>query len=264
MKNFEKYFAAAAYLKGLSNLPLRSDYLVDHKHPGRYLDRMKYFLDLIGKPDRGVKFIHIAGTAGKGTVTTMIHEILHVAGKKVGSFTSPFVTTSIEKIKVGSKFISPNTFADIVEGLKPFIDESYRTGSYGRVSYFEICFAIALLYFQKRKCQWVVLEVGLADNKDSKAILEQIIPLADHVYFTRFQIKDRKCAHPKALLASSKQYLKKSARARIPLDPWLALSETLKIADKKDLILVTGSFFLVGELRKRWITEERILKNRIY
>jgi dihydrofolate synthase/folylpolyglutamate synthase len=145
--------------------------MIDRSHADLYLQRMRYFLNLIGDPDKDFRYIHIAGTSGKGTVTNMLHEILYAAGKKVGSFTSPYVVTSIEKIKVGQYYISPNEFSDIVDYLKPFIDKAYVSGLYGRPSYFEIFFAIALLYFKKMKCEWVVLEVGLGGRFDATNVI---------------------------------------------------------------------------------------------
>jgi dihydrofolate synthase / folylpolyglutamate synthase len=421
MSKFEKYYQAVSFLEGLNNLPLQGDYMIDKHHADVYLKRMRYFLELLGNPDKKMKFIHIAGTSGKGTVTNTIHEILHATGKKVGSFTSPFVTTSIEKIKVKDKYIAPDEFAAIVDCLKPFMDKAYLEGPYGRLSYFEIFLAMALIYFQRQKCEWVVLEVGLggrydatnvierpvvtaitnidydhtellgktlkkiaydkagiikqgsavftteqrptllkifneickekhvslntlprqnnyqehnkelavaitqyigisdkyitqgikgarlacrfetiqdkpivvldgahnrskikttidnlkrlkfrklyliigiADNKDPISILEQIIPEADHVFFTRFQNKDRQCAHPKELLVKSKRCLKTGAKSEIYLDAESALSCALRLANHTDLILVVGSFFLAGELRKRWYSEEMVLQRR--
>lgn len=421
MSKFEKYYKAVNFLEGLNNLPLQGDYMIDKHHADVYLKRMRYFLELLGNPDKEIKFIHITGTSGKGTVTNTVHEILNAADKKVGSFTSPSVTTSIEKIKVKNKYIAPDEFAEIVDYLKPFIDKAYLEGPYGRPSYFEIFLAIAMVYFQRQKCEWVVLEVGLggrfdatnvieklvvtaitnidydhtellgktlekiaydkagiikqgsvaftteqrpsllkifseiskekhvelhvlpkqdnyreynkqlaaaitrhigigdkyiiqgiksarlacrfetiqdkpmvvldgahnrskikttienlkqlnfrklyliigiADNKDHISILEQIIPEADHLFFTRFQNKDRKCAHPKELLEKSKRYFKKGTESKIHLDPGSALSKALKLANPNDLILVAGSFFLAGELRKRWYPEETVLEKR--
>lgn len=421
MSKFGRYYKAIGFLEGLNNLPLRGDYMIDKHHADVYLKRMRYFLELIGNPDKKIKFIHIAGTSGKGTVTNTVHEILNAAGKNVGSFTSPYVTTSIEKIKVKDKYIAPDEFAVIADYLKLFIDKAYLEGPYGRPSYFEIFLAIALVYFQRQKCEWAVLEVGLggrfdatniienplvtaitnidydhtellgktlkkiaydkagiikqgstaftteqrpsllkifseickeknvplkvlpkrddyqednkeladaitrhigiddkhifqgiknarlacrfemiqdkprvvldgahnrskikttidnlkrldfrklylivgiANNKDHISILEQIIPEADYVFFTRFQNKDRKCAHPKELFEKSKQYLKKGAESEICLDPESALSKALKLAGSNDVILIAGSFFLAGELRKRWHSEEAVLEKR--
>ena len=106
------------------------------------------------------------------------------------------------------------------------------------------------------------LVVGLAENKDETLILDQIIPLADKVYVTRFQIKDRKCAHPKELSEKSKRYLKKGARINTFLDASQAIDKALKNAKKDDLVLVAGSFFLAGEIRKKWFPEKIILRKR--
>lgn len=421
MDTFRRYHQAVDFLEGLSNLPAEKDYMRDRGNPSLYLKRMRYFLALLGNPDRAFKFVHITGTAGKGTVTTMVHEILAASGKKVGSFTSPFVTTSIEKIRVGERYIAPDELADIVEYLKPYIDRAYTSGPYGRPSYFELFLAIAFVYFKRQKCEWVALEVGLggrydatnviekpvitaitnidydhtevlgktltqigrdkagiikkgsrfftaeqrplllrmfqkicdekkvalrqiprqknyqeynsalaaaisrslgiqekhiirgirqtrlqcrfeimqenplvvldgahnrakirstienlhrlrfrklyliigtADNKDKVSMLEQIVPLADRIMFTRFQIKDRKCAHPKELLALSRRFLKRGVKTELLLDPEQALAHAARHATQKDLILAVGSFFLTGELRKNWIPEEKILQTR--
>jgi folylpolyglutamate synthase/dihydropteroate synthase len=106
------------------------------------------------------------------------------------------------------------------------------------------------------------LIIGTADSKDKISILEQIAPLADRIMFTRFQIKDRKCAHPKELLALSRRYLKVGVKHELFLDPEQALAGAFRQAAKKDLILAVGSFFLTGELRKNWIAEEKILRTR--
>ena len=84
MDKFQRYFKAVNFLEGLNNLPLRGDYMIDKHHADVYLKRMRYFLKLLGNPDKGLKIIHITGTSGKGTVTNMAHEILLASGKKVG------------------------------------------------------------------------------------------------------------------------------------------------------------------------------------
>lgn len=421
MQDFERYHAAIRFLEGLANMPAGKQYMKDRSNPAIYLKRMRYFLDLVGFDEQGINFIHITGTAGKGTVTTMVHEILHAAGKNVGSFTSPFTTTSIEKIKVGEKYIAPDELAEIVDYLKPFIDRAYAESPYGGPSYFELFVVIALLYFKKQKCDWVVLEVGLggrydatnfikkpiitaittidydhteilgntleeiawdkagiikkgsefitaeqrpkllklfrgickevdasflqvgsstypiennatlataianhigiqgacvdngikvaklpcrfetmqesprvildgahnrvkiqstvealrklkykrlhlvigmADSKNKDAMLRQIIPFADEVYVTRFQVIARKCADPKSVLVLSKKYLKKTTKTKLFLDPTTALQAALMNAGTEDLILVTGSFYLAGELRTYWMPEAEILRCR--
>ena len=115
---------------------------------------------------------------------------------------------------------------------------------------------------QKFKFRKLHLLIGISDNKDHVSILQQIIPKADRIVFTRFQNKDRKCAHPKELLVKSQKYFKKNTKAEIFLDSEFALSEVLKTAGTADVILIVGSFFLAGEMRRRWFPEEQILKLR--
>ncbi|KKU25579.1 MAG: FolC bifunctional protein [Candidatus Magasanikbacteria bacterium GW2011_GWA2_46_17] len=174
MKNdFERYHKALAYIDSLSNLPLFAEYMsgVTQPHPEIYLKRMRYFLKLLGNPEKGFKFVHVTGTAGKGTVGTQIFNMLSASGKVSGLFTSPFVVSPIEKIQVGNLYIAPDEFADLVEKIKPAIDAAYISGRFGRPSHFEIYFAVALLYFKDKKCEWVVLEVGCGGCFDATNII---------------------------------------------------------------------------------------------
>lgn len=172
MSDFSRYYNAVKYLEGLANIQNGPNYMSGKtKDPTVYIKRMQWFLDLLGNPERGFKYIHITGTAGKGTVSTMIHYALVASGYKTGLFTSPFVTTSIEKIQVGDLYIDPNEFAQIVEDMKPKIDEAFAKCPWGGPSYFERFLAIALIYFQKQKCEWVVLEVGCGGRYDATNII---------------------------------------------------------------------------------------------
>ncbi|MFH1899893.1 MAG: Mur ligase family protein, partial [Patescibacteria group bacterium] len=371
------------------------------------------------------KFIHIAGTSGKGTVTAMVHQILHQAGYKIGSFYSPHPTTSIERIYAGANYISPSDFVKMLDKIKPSIEDVYLNSKYGLPSYFEILFALALLYFQQKKCEYVVLEAGcggefdatniikkplitaitnigfdhtqllgntlqkiaktkagiikpgsiflttekrkailkifqsvcyktnakfiplisskntltsntmlatqiceklhikqeaismdlknfslscrfeiaqknptvildgahnfdkikstvdnlqnlefkklfliftLNENKDVKRIINYIageqkfVPLQTNIYITRHLVSSRTCADLK-LMYNLFLDANKKLKPKIFLDPWQALKQAIKKAGKHDLILITGSFYLAGELRKKWISEEKILKN---
>jgi dihydrofolate synthase/folylpolyglutamate synthase len=86
-------------------LAISKNNLTSHPHPEMYLERMQDFLDLIDNPEKDFKYIHITGTAGKGSVSSIIQSTLFKNGKKTGLFTSPFVTTTIEKIQVDDKYI---------------------------------------------------------------------------------------------------------------------------------------------------------------
>jgi dihydrofolate synthase / folylpolyglutamate synthase len=106
------------------------------------------------------------------------------------------------------------------------------------------------------------LIIGMVEEKDHAPILEQLIPLADSVTFTRFQSRERNCATPEELNRKSKKFLRTGTRVSMRLHAIKALEKILEKAHRKDVVLVTGSFFLAGELRKYWIPEERILVTR--
>ncbi len=431
-KNFQNYFEAVRYLETIHNLAQDDYYL---KKSGRtiFLKRLRYFLNQIGNPQKNLKFIHIGGTSGKGSVANMIHSILTEAGFKAGLYTSPYPTTSIEKIKIGKLLIDPDEFTAIVESLKPIIDKTYLESPYGRPSYFEIFTTIAFIYFKKQKCDYAVIEVGLGgrydatnvipspaitiinkigydhtdvlgksllgiakeksaiikpktiffttsknskkiigifkkDCKKNKAefnlvrpkkttyitdlmgihqqenanlaeeackklgigkkeiraglkktkmscrteiiqrkpivildgahnvskmkttaetirnltyqklyiiialtndrnaweIFKEIIPLADCIFITRFQSTGKKCYSPLKILKKINSINSKNQKKpkKIFLDPGMALKKALKTAGPKDLVLITGSFYLAGELRKYWRSEYKVLKER--
>ncbi len=430
MTSFDRYHASVHFLEGLSNLP-QHDYMRDRKDPGVYIERTRDFLSRLGHPERGPKYIHVTGTSGKGSVSCMLAETLRAAGNRVGLFTSPFSTTTIEKIAVDGQYIAPETFADIVDELKPHIARAHAEGKYGGPSYFELILAIGLLYFKRMRCDWVVLEVGCggrydatnvipapvvsaitnvdydhthilgktltkiawdkagiikkgsafftseprprlraimericreqrvsmtvvraddvldvrcsmpgahqhpnialvtaigrhlrlpdtairtgiararmpcrfevmqrdplvildgahspakirataataraigarrlilifgcADNKDTSPMLAAIAPLAHTILVTRFQTAHRRAAHPAVLAAHIKKYARRGVPIITHYDPNAALADALVRARATDAILVTGSFFLAGELRAHWYPESFVLQKR--
>lgn len=170
---FTRYYAAVRFLEdfGKMNSGYRKTDLKSHPRPQIFLERMQELLDLIGNPEKGFKYVHITGTSGKGSVATAVHTELVKAGKCTGLFTSPFTVSTIEKIQVGDKYVDPLIFADITESLKPKIALMAKSGRNGPPSYFEMIFAIALTYFKKEKCEYVVLEVGLGGRYDATNVI---------------------------------------------------------------------------------------------
>lgn len=418
-KDFSQYYEAVRYLESLASLSETKKYSNKNRNnPEIFIKRTRYFLNLLGNPDQHLKFIHIAGTAGKGSVANLVQYILFKNGQRTGLFTSPFATTSIEKIKVNDKYIDPLKFAQMVEDAKPLINKAYIECMEGAPSYFEIFFGLALKYFHETKCEWVVLEAGLggrydatnvikkceiaaitnigfdhteilgktlvkiatdkagiikpecvfitteerpsllnifkkiakenlankfiaikgpnhyyeknevlvnviieeagvqnnqkndppklpcrfevvqkkplivldgahnglkmqsvvenlarlnyrkliaivaiADDKDKDAILEKLIPIVDKAYFTRFLVSQRSSSSPTELYQKSLK-LNQKIKSVVTLDPFGALKSAIGEAEPNDLVLVTGSFYLAGELRKKWYPEEKILRDR--
>ena len=386
-----------------------------------FLERMQDFLNRLGNPERNLKYIHVTGTAGKGSVAALVHAALVRAGKKAGLFTSPFTVSTIEKIQVGDRYIDPQVFADLTEMMKPHIDRAIESDRHGAPSYFELMLAIALLYFKKETCEHVVLEVGLGGrydatnvitsplvtaitnigldhtnilgprrqdiardksgiikkdsvfftteedpkilrifkvaclktgaeyrflpvngldyearnrllagsicrhlglvenvskfsaevflparfeiitrkplividgahnpskiastirnlsllkygklflvcaisaDKDWKTMLKQIVPLADRVYVTRFSLPGRQAVGPGQLFHETQKHTRKSSIVRLFSDPIQAFNCAKRELNPSDLLVVTGSFYLAGDIRSLFCPEECILAQR--
>jgi len=170
MDDYQRYKSAVRWLEQRSVGRTR-EFMTDRSHPERYIERMRSLLDRLGNPDRGMKYVHITGTAGKGTVSTMVHNGLRAAGKRVGLFTSPYCVTVAENIQMNGRLISATEFADLVDRVRPIVKIIYQHFPRQGPSYFEVLLAIAFLYFQKKKCEWVVLEVGLGGRYDATNVI---------------------------------------------------------------------------------------------
>jgi dihydrofolate synthase / folylpolyglutamate synthase len=429
MKNqFKKYYEAINFTESLSNIA-QPDYMAGVKHFDKWLERFGFFLEKLGNPHLRMRYIHVAGSSGKGSVASMIQSVLVVAGHKTGLFVSPHTTTTIERIKINDLFIGPDEFAQLVEKIKPVISDMLENSDWGLPSHYEILTAIAFLYFAEQKCEYAVLEVGcggrydatniipaplitiinlidydheeilghtltaiakekaaiikpgtaffttarnkkhvleifkkecqknnvsynaikpsdkyynlqllgahqqananlvaaacrhlnipekiiskgleqtklpcrfeiiqknplviidgahngskftttlsalanltynrlyiiiaLSRNKKAATLFKEIAAKADSIYITRHQNTYRKCVSLRDIKKEIAKYT--NNKAKVFIDPRQALDEALAKAKTNDAILVTGSLFLAGELRKRWVPEEEILRKR--
>ncbi|KKR07648.1 MAG: FolC bifunctional protein [Parcubacteria group bacterium GW2011_GWC2_39_14] len=169
---YAQYLEALNYIDSLGNLKAK-DFFTGTKNPRPQLERMKHLLKLAGNPDRGLKIIHITGTSGKGSTTNYIYNILQCAGHKVGAYFSPSVSVPTEKIQINNKFISVSDLIELIEQIKPIVQRCYET--LDAPSHFEIWFLIALLYFKKQKCDYVVLEVGCGGRYDATNAVEKTL-----------------------------------------------------------------------------------------
>ncbi|HOZ56220.1 MAG: Folylpolyglutamate synthase [Parcubacteria group bacterium ADurb.Bin316] len=167
--SFKKYYAAVRYVESLSEVS-KPEYVKAKANRDKKMERFRLFMDKLGNPQLNQKYIHISGTSGKGSVAAMTQSVLVTAGYKTGLFLSPHTTTKIDRIKVNNLFISPKEFADLVDYIKPAIREIIKS-PYGRPTHFEICLAIAFLYFKKKKCDYVVLEVSCGGKYDPTNII---------------------------------------------------------------------------------------------
>lgn len=134
------------------------------------LDRVSRLVSLAGNPQKDLKFIHIAGTSGKGSTASFCASILKEAGYKVGLYTSPYVLDFRERFQVGGELIEKEEFCSLVERLVPLVEEINRGGEI--ITEFEFNTALSFLYFKEQKCDVVVLEVGMGGRFDATNVIE--------------------------------------------------------------------------------------------
>lgn len=133
------------------------------------LTRITKLLSDLGNPQDTLKFIHIAGTNGKGSTAYYCESVLRHAGYKVGMFVSPYIVDFRERFQINSQMISESDLCDIVARIKEICD---RYPKDELPTEFEIVTAIGMVYFAEQKCDMVVLEVGLGGRLDSTNVIK--------------------------------------------------------------------------------------------
>lgn len=139
------------------------------------IERVKSLLGELHNPHEPLKFIHVAGTKGKGTTAAMIESIARSAGYKTGIFTSPHLIRLNERIKTGGREISDADIARHVTALKPVAERVDAEGSLGKLTYFEILTALAILHFAEVKADAVILETGLGGRWDATNAFDPLV-----------------------------------------------------------------------------------------
>ena len=135
------------------------------------LDRIRELLERLGRPQDRLKFVHVAGTNGKGSICAYLASILNAAGHRTGMFTSPYIERFEERIRVNSAMISPDELRDVTLAVREHAEAmAEETG--GHPTEFELMTAVALEHFARCGCDIVVLEVGLGGRLDSTNVID--------------------------------------------------------------------------------------------
>lgn len=130
------------------------------------LERTQELLRKLGDPEKEMKFIHLAGTNGKGSTASMLATILEKAGYKVGLYTSPYIMRYNERMQIDHQEIPDDELAAITEHIKPIADAMEDVPTE-----FELNTALAMEYFHRNHCDIVVLEVGMGGELDSTNVI---------------------------------------------------------------------------------------------
>jgi dihydrofolate synthase/folylpolyglutamate synthase len=131
------------------------------------LERISELCEKLSHPEKKLKFIHVAGTNGKGSFCSMLSSILIKAGYRVGLYTSPYIKVFNERMRVNGENIKDEVLADITAKVRP-IAESMTD----KPTEFELITAIAFQYFYEEKCDVVVLEAGMGGRLDSTNVID--------------------------------------------------------------------------------------------
>ena len=130
------------------------------------LERMRALLEGLGNPEKKLRCIHVAGTNGKGSVSSCLASILNEAGYKTGLYTSPYVICRNEQFQVGGKYISDAELETAVEALRPVADAMEDAPSQ-----FELETALAFWHFAHVGCDFSVIEVGMGGAWDATNVI---------------------------------------------------------------------------------------------
>jgi dihydrofolate synthase/folylpolyglutamate synthase len=154
---------------------------MDYKEAVRFFDEIPYFskdpsndnivasLERLGHPERNLKFFHVAGTNGKGSVCAFLDSILRKGGYKTALFTSPHLVRINERIRLDGEDISDEEFACYLERVMEAAEEP--------LSFFEYLFLMAILYFSEKNADYCILETGLGGTYDSTNVVTSEISL---------------------------------------------------------------------------------------
>lgn len=151
------------------------------------LKNITELLNRLGNPHNKFPSIHVAGTNGKGSVTSMITHVLHQSGYKVGMFISPYLENFTERIQVGLKEIPRDDLAKVTQKVKEKVDDMVKEGL-NHPTEFEIVTAIGFTYFAEVGVDIAVVEVGLGGRFDATNVLKPILSVITSISYDHMDI----------------------------------------------------------------------------
>jgi dihydrofolate synthase / folylpolyglutamate synthase len=148
------------------------------------LENTRKLAALAGNPQARLRFIHVAGTNGKGSTCAMLESVYRAARLRVGLFTSPHLIAFGERIQVNRQSISERDIVRLVEKLKGLL-VTFRTAEHP--TFFEVVTIMALLYFEEQKCDLVIWETGLGGRLDATNIVTPLASVITNIQFDHEQ-----------------------------------------------------------------------------
>jgi len=149
-------------------------------------------LEALGNPQDRCRFVHVAGTNGKGSTCAMIESALRVRGLRTGLFTSPHLAEPTERIRVNGEAVSDAEFAEAFNRVHACVEQLLEAGKIDlHTTYFETVTAMALLLFAERRADVVVLEVGLGGRLDATNVVHPVLCVITPIDFDHEQYLGR-------------------------------------------------------------------------
>jgi dihydrofolate synthase/folylpolyglutamate synthase len=178
--------APFTYPEALNYLYSFVDYTLERSYrytPDRFnLDRVRVLLRAVGDPHRSFRSIHVAGTKGKGSVSSLCASALRAAGYRVGLYTSPHLIRITERIQVDGEEIREAAMAALLEELKP------EVARIPGITMFEILTALAFLHFARQKVDFAAIEVGLGGRLDATNVVEPVVAVITSLSYDHMHV----------------------------------------------------------------------------
>ncbi len=141
------------------------------------LNSTENMLARVGNPHRKLRFIHIAGTNGKGSTAAFLSSILRMHGFKTGLYTSPHLVRFTERFRINDEEVSPERILSVFEEIRATLDENQPP------TFFEVTTAMAFLYFAQEGVDWVIAETGMGGRLDATNVIEPDVCVITNVAF---------------------------------------------------------------------------------
>ena len=151
------------------------------------LERTEKLLEKLGNPHEKIKLIHIAGTNGKGSTSSILGNILISHGYRVGFFNSPHLEDIEETIRINNENIKEEEFIELINEIKVYVDEVIEEG-FNHPTEFEVLTCIMFLYLYRKKVDFGIIEVGLGGRLDSTNVINPILSIITSISLDHINI----------------------------------------------------------------------------
>ena len=152
------------------------------------LRRMDELLERLGNPHLKARTVHVAGTKGKGSVAAMIASVLTNSGYRTGLYTSPHLHTFNERVRVDGELITDEEITALVKKLKPEEQAVNERATYGKLTTFELITVLGFMYFDLKKVDFQVIEVGLGGRLDATNVVQPEVSVITTIGFDHMEV----------------------------------------------------------------------------